>query len=126
MARRLSNTDAIYRRQFQAYRKNARTRGLDFGLSEESSHALFAKPCHYCGQTDTRCTEPSRYKVPFCVPCNGLDRVRNDEGYIEGNVVPCCSRCNVAKGALSMQQWMAWLAALVSRQILQRYEGTNP
>ena len=44
-------------------------------------------PCHYCGTTDLGTGL-------------GLDRLDCIRGYEEGNLVPCCARCNEARGHL--------------------------
>ena len=45
------------------------------------TYALFlALPCFYCGEEST-----------------GLDRVENNKGYTNANVVPCCKECNRLK-----------------------------
>lgn len=44
-------------------------------------------PCHYCGNEDLGAGL-------------GLDRLDNARGYDEGNLVPCCARCNEARGHL--------------------------
>jgi hypothetical protein len=41
--------------------------------------------CHYCGGQLPRFN-------------GGLDRKKNSKGYIRGNCVPCCTRCNSMKG----------------------------
>lgn len=49
--------------------------------------------CHYCGDH---------------LPVNGLglDRIDTRRGYDEGNVLPCCTLCNRARGAgLSVEEF---------------------
>lgn len=53
-----------------------------------------------------------------CYYCNGqlpetgygLDRVDNTKAYSIENIVPCCSICNIAKRALTTQEFFGWLA----------------
>jgi hypothetical protein len=40
---------------------------------------------------------------------NGIDRIDNSQGYIIDNVVPCCTKCNIAKGRQSIQEFKEWI-----------------
>ena len=56
----------------------------EWNLTRDEYKALVAKPCNYCvlplGPTGVR-----------------LDRLDNEKGYVTGNVVPCCTACNIAR-----------------------------
>lgn len=82
------------------YRKQARDRGYEFRLAREEFKALVHMPCHYC------------YVEPL--PTNGVDRYNNNEGYTTGNSVPCCATCNRAKGCLSIEEFLPWLARVAA------------
>jgi hypothetical protein len=71
----------IYRKKWNGYIQNAKSRELKFELTKEQFHSLAATSCHYCGT----CQENG----------NGIDRVDNTKGYTMDNVVPCCSLCNI-------------------------------
>jgi hypothetical protein len=70
------------RGKFYTYKKNAKERGIDFGLTFEEFSYFHQKKCFFCG-------------------CNidnvGLDRMDNNKGYFIDNVVPCCITCNRMK-----------------------------
>ena len=52
-----------------------------FDLTKEYVTSVFLnKDCTYCG-----------------FPAIGLDRLDNSKGHIQGNVVPCCKECNIAR-----------------------------
>lgn len=58
--------------------------------------------CHYC-------LAPVFF-AKYCTGKNGrkynLDRMDNNVGYVFGNVVVCCTRCNYAKGArYTYEEW---------------------
>ncbi len=91
-----------------AYRRSAQARNLAFELSDERLDALFQGPCHYCGAEPSQVsiTRKSR-SAPFVY--NGIDRLDNSRGYVEGNVVSCCGRCNRAKGTMSREEFLAWV-----------------
>jgi hypothetical protein len=60
--------------------------------------------CHYCGA-------PVRIRPYVCTGIGGsyqLDRKDNSKGYVAGNVVSCCKRCNYAKGnRFTYSEWWA-------------------
>jgi len=94
------------------YKRHANRRGLSWSLSREQVKEIIASPCNYCG------AEPSNKKTtknsidPFVY--GGIDRVDNMYGYSIDNVVPCCSICNRAKGALTPSEFFAWANRLTS------------
>jgi hypothetical protein len=75
------------------YVKGAKKRGIPFALSRTHFQELIVKPCFYC-----------KYHKEGEV--NGIDRVDNQKGYIENNVVPCCETCNVLKGSQHPQEFI--------------------
>lgn len=36
---------------------------------------------------------------------NGVDRIDNLVGYTDGNCVPCCQSCNIAKNSFSVEEF---------------------
>jgi hypothetical protein len=71
--------------QFAHAKCDAKKRNLEWTLTKEVFIELRLLPCTYCGGT-----------LPEAG--SGLDRKDNLKGYISGNVVPCCFRCNYMKG----------------------------
>lgn len=91
---RLSRYWAPQRQRLAAYRSRAARRSLPCTLTDAELAVLFHRPCFYCAARPT---------ASSAVALNGVDRVNNALGYVHGNVVPCCARCNYMKGALSVQ-----------------------
>lgn len=87
--------------KFRIYHTWARRRSVPFSLSFEQFVEFWRQPCHYCGDQ---------------IETVGLDRVENASGYIPGNVVPCCRRCNVAKGAMSLGAFYRMCIRIVERR----------
>ncbi len=77
---------------YTKYKYGAAKKGLVWDLSEEAAHALFSSPCDYCGGGPLGFYRGHSYQ--------GIDRLRNSEGYKTGNVVPCCIECNAIKSNL--------------------------
>lgn len=82
------------------YVGSARRRGLEFALTREHFEHLIACDCEYCGASPA--------------PLNGIDRVDNSFGYVEGNVATACRQCNVAKQTMSVDQFVAWAKLVVA------------
>lgn len=72
-------------------KKSDRRRGRTTQLSISFIMDAISRPCDYCGGTDIKMT---------------LDRIDNDRGHIEDNVVPCCLRCNVTRGTMPYSAWV--------------------
>lgn len=63
------------------------------------------KNCHYCLST-INWIEYSVVKGEFKSNAYYLDRVDNDKGYTNDNVVVCCTKCNIARGnRYSYEEW---------------------
>lgn len=73
--------------RYKMAKHQAKSRGLDWTLTEEQFWAEVARPCHYCG---------NELHAPS-VTNSGLDRLDNAKGYLPGNVVSCCRACNTIK-----------------------------
>jgi hypothetical protein len=71
--------------KFRDYRSGAIARHMDFSLTCQEFHDTISRPCHYCGVSKRD---------------RGLDRVDNTKGYVQGNVVACCTTCNRMKHAM--------------------------
>lgn len=86
-ARSLKPAGAIWSR----YKKSAKQRGLEFGITKQDVEAAIAQSCTYCGEDSILMT---------------LDRVENTIGYVPDNVVPCCIRCNIMKADMPKDAWL--------------------
>lgn len=107
---RLIEPDAALNTLFFIYGKDARKRGYEFSLSKEKFKELTKKECFYCG-----CLPSNLYKHKKHISdergylYNGIDRKENAIGYTDENSVPCCKKCNVMKGAMSIEDWENWI-----------------
>lgn len=70
-------------------RSGAKKRGLLFSLTEQDLGTLLHERCPVCGVLYEHGTDRSKWR--------SFDRLDNDRGYVVGNVVALCYRCNRMK-----------------------------
>lgn len=106
---------------FCQYRCNARTRGLDFQLSKEQFLTITSRNCTYCGAPPSNTarhtggnSKPETIALSLYL-YNGIDRVDNTRGYVDGNCVPCCKQCNRAKTDMTVEEFHTWVARVHAR-----------
>ena len=83
---------------WKLYVNGANRRGLQYNMSDELAEQTMRMPCHYCGQSGG----------PFV----GIDRKDNNVGYTPANILPCCKRCNWAKGTSRYEEFQEYIHAL--------------
>ncbi len=88
------------RYEYEMLKKRARKIGLREIIDYDDYAKLVIMSCHYCGAAPV-----DRGRGPR----NGLDRVNNELGYVQENVVTACVTCNFAKGTLSIGEFLAWV-----------------
>lgn len=79
-------------------RSKAKRRGKEWAIDSVYAYKLIIASCVYCGHTPN--WPESRV---------GIDRIDSNKGYIVGNCVPCCSRCNSAKNDMSHEEFLEWV-----------------
>ena len=97
---------------YSSYMRSASTRKIAWDLSFDFCIKLFSLPCFYCGVVGRSVAKWSpavkvkdEWRAQSAIRYNGIDRIDNEKGYFEGNVVPCCSVCNEAKGDLALSNF---------------------
>lgn len=97
---------------YSANSNKATYRGLEFTLDKDYHDELVESNCHYCG------VEPSNtFKRTWAdgeLKYSGIDRIDSSQGYVDGNVVPCCIFCNRAKMDMPYQDFKDYIRRLVS------------
>jgi hypothetical protein len=73
----------------------------DYELTYEQGEALLLADCRYCGVSRSW----------------GIDRIDSSKGYIEGNVAPCCGKCNKMKLNYTLDEFKS--------QIVKIYKHLN-
>jgi hypothetical protein len=92
---------------FGQYQRMAKNRGCEWSLSREEFRHLASSDCAYCGAPPK--TEMFRIGLNGAFAYNGLDRVKNSDGYTTENAVPCCAFCNMAKRTYSLEEFSEWI-----------------
>lgn len=110
---KMNDKDATVSSLYAACRTSARTKGFDMTLTRPEIAELIFEPCHYCGK------EPELIRkvgagvwVRDGVAANGIDRKDSSLGYVQGNVLPCCSDCNYLKSGRSYEDFVAKVRAI--------------
>lgn len=86
----------------------------EFDLSDELLTQLFAGSCFLCGaKPANRVQRTPRHEVFLY---SGIDRVDSSKGYVPDNVRSCCWNCNRMKGALSDDQFLSHIKAILKHQ----------
>jgi hypothetical protein len=96
--------------EYQRHRNGGTSRGFGF-LPRATWERLVFQPCHYCGGKDLRTTNYAKKleRREDAVEMVGVDRVDSSVGYVEGNCVACCKRCNIAKASMPADEFLAWV-----------------
>lgn len=101
---RKMNSSEKYSTIYHRYKKSARNRGLEFTLSLNEAAELFSSPCVYCKSIPSNTCIRTAYMI---YSYTGIDRLDNNKGYIQNNVVPCCQSCNLAKYTKSISEFLS-------------------
>jgi len=101
----LKACDNMKEKCYKAVKWCGNKRGYYFNIKLEEWFILSQKVCFYCGQNyKNKYNTYAKKSEPFYYM--GLDRVNNNDGYSLENVVPCCIKCNKAKGKMSQKEFL--------------------
>jgi hypothetical protein len=91
------------RNLYRSYIKSARNREIEFDITIEEFEELTTSTCSYCG------TEPhinwKGHRKESGYIYNGIDRLDRSIGYVIGNCVTSCKKCNWAKGKMGVKEF---------------------
>lgn len=88
---------------YLSYKRGAVRRNIEFDIQLLLFEKMIKSSCYYCD-----CDPSTKYKYTDLY-YNGIDRLDNDKGYIESNVVTCCKTCNYAKKDMSRDEFLSWI-----------------
>lgn len=105
---KLVGDEANFRALYRTYKRSALKRKHTFDLTPARFREITQSHCYVCGKPPTRGYIHEYKKQFYATPyvCNGVDRFDNSFGYVEDNVVACCGNCNMAKGKLSIEEFL--------------------
>lgn len=98
---------SVFNRYLYIYKRNAKSRGYNWELTDDEFELLIKQPCHYCGAEPKIFPSLEKYNKtnsPYLV--NGVDRKDNTLGYTKDNCVTCCPRCNQMKMSESYNDFL--------------------
>jgi hypothetical protein len=95
---------------YRSYRHRARTRGIPFELPYGAFRIEIGWNCVYCGSE----------------PANGLDQVYASRGYVPGNTVACCWKCNRAKSVMTQAEFLDWLKRVAEKMHTSIWGSAHP
>jgi len=117
--------EASKRKEYYAYKQSAKRRKIDFKLSFEDFVKICEQDCFYCGSEPIQIrkyTYTEKYKnSKFAIDWihNGLDRFKNECGYENENVVPCCKICNYMKQTMSYDEFKKHIIKIYHKNFLK-------
>ena len=85
--------------KYNTLKSQSKKRGLKVKITLGFFSKLIKEPCYYCGK-------PNKTK--------GLDRIRNELGYLITNVVSCCNTCNWMKNTHTVGEFIEHCRAIVA------------
>lgn len=85
------NIDLIGRIILYDSRNSDKKKGLENDLTIDFIQLLIDKGCSYCDEKNLRMT---------------LDRINNDLGHLQNNVIPACIRCNYIRKNMPYEAWL--------------------
>lgn len=78
-------------------KKRARQRGFSEYPEFEEWKEMISKPCAICGKLPETKIRKGRKGKELKIDCNQIDRIKNNLGYVLGNMQSCCEMCNFGK-----------------------------
>lgn len=107
--RKIDKYKASFNAVYSGYLKSASKRGHEFALTKDDFKDITQQNCHYCNSIPSKvhCEKTNHYNGHY--KYNGIDRMNPSIGYIKSNCVPCCWRCNKAKGMMDYLEYLDFI-----------------
>jgi len=102
--RKMEDEEWFWSYRIAEMRSNAKTRKLEWALSDEDARAIMEKACTYCGSPPAERSRNRQDKARSTVKgrAGSIDRVDSSLGYVVSNCVPSCDLCNQMKSDLTV------------------------
>lgn len=98
--------------KFVMYKSAAKTRKIDFKLTELEFYNIVEQACFYCDLPPSNISKRSDDVYYY----SGIDRVDNNLGYIITNCVPCCKECNKIKNDSTLSVFLSRIEAIIKNK----------
>lgn len=111
--------EANFRALYATYIDRAKKREMEWSITEDEFKTLTSSSCHYCGSSPSMKMNKNHEgpkKLNGSYMYNGLDRVKQSQGYTCTNVVPCCRQCNVMKWDYSKEEFIDQIKKILSHE----------
>lgn len=108
---------------FKSLKNSCKRIKRDIDISFEQAYKMYKSNCYYCNSEPSNTFTNTTNKEKQ-TKYSGIDRVDSDLGYIQGNVVPCCKHCNIAKNNMSQTDFLN-LVENIFRYRVQRLSSTE-
>jgi len=105
---------AAFNRVYESAKGGALNRTLPWEITKETFRAVVSQDCYYCGIKPAM--RKWRRKQNGGFVGHGIDRVDNNKGYVEGNIVPCCAKCNRMKLDHPQKEFLAQVERIHKHQ----------
>lgn len=103
-----AKSETVFKNLYTRYKYNAKIRNYIFNIDYDVFKKLVIENCHYCNSEPVETLKSKNInKSNEVIKHNGLDRVDNEKGYVELNVVPCCGICNIMKRNLGYEDFLS-------------------
>lgn len=102
---------------FIVYKQSARKRKLEWDLSRKQFEKIVSKSCYYCDAAPVLRMGRKRRGPTLA---NGIDRKDSNLGYVIGNCLPCCKKCNRMKVVLSEKEFLDQVKKIFEYKIKRR------
>lgn len=115
----LSEGESAFHDILRCYKRSAKERNLEWKISDDVFREVIVLPCIYCGSQNKNISRNRGKNGIFRY--TGIDRIKNNKGYISGNIAPCCKTCNIAKHSMTIKEFREWLKRAYEYQDLGDY-----
>lgn len=113
--------EASFRAKVSTYKATAKSRNIIWDLTFDKATLLLKSNCHYCGRKPHKSfnlydKSPRKFiknKDKYQIYYNGIDRIDSRIGYVNDNVVSCCTICNFGKNNLTYNEFISWINDLI-------------
>ena len=116
---RLPFGEASFNLLYYTYLKSAEYRGIEFSIDKDEFKRITKEVCFYCGAEPSQIMNNSSPQKQLYGDWiyNGIDRIDDDFGYVAGNVVTSCKKCNYAKQGMTTNEFINHIKKIYHYQI---------